>query len=83
MPTRAPRSGGLTPIQQIITGGAGGPLYETPSPEFDVFLPEHHLVVLDADQSRIVLRALDLSGEIMDEIEIAATSLSTATEVAT
>jgi predicted phosphodiesterase len=73
----------VTPIQQIITGGAGGPLYETPSPEFDVFLPEHHLVVLDADQSRIVLRALDLSGEIMDEIEIAATSLSTATEVAT
>ena len=40
-------------------------------------------MVLDADESRIVLRALDLSGEIMDEIEIAATSLSTATEVAT
>jgi 3',5'-cyclic AMP phosphodiesterase CpdA len=73
----------VTAIQQIITGGAGGGLYETPSPEFDVFLPEHHLVVLDADPSRIVLRALDLSGEIMDEIEIAATSLSTATEVAT
>jgi 3',5'-cyclic AMP phosphodiesterase CpdA len=72
-----------TSIQQIITGGAGGALYETPSPEFDLFLPEHHLVVIDADESRIVLRALDLTGEIMDEVGIAATSLPRATEVAT
>jgi 3',5'-cyclic AMP phosphodiesterase CpdA len=73
----------VTSIQQIITGGAGGALYETPSPNFDVFLPEHHLVVLDADGSRIVLRALDLSGAIMDEIEIAPTRSPSATEVAT
>ena len=71
-----------TTIQQVITGGAGGDLYETPG-DYDVYLPEHHVTVLDADASRIVLRALDLSGEIMDEIEIAAASSPSAREVAT
>jgi hypothetical protein len=37
-------------------------------------------VVLDADEKRLVLRALSLSGEVIDEIEIEAKS---ATEVAT
>ena len=69
-----------TAIQQVITGGAGGDLYGTPCPDYDVFLPEHHLVVLDADDRRLVLRALDLSGRVIDEIEIEAKS---ATEVAT
>ena len=69
-----------TAIQQVITGGAGGDLYGEPCPDYDVFCPEHHLVVLDADETRIVLRALDLSGEVLDEIEIEAKS---ATEVAT
>jgi hypothetical protein len=48
-----------------------------------VYLPEHHLTVLDADGSRMILRAIDLSGEIMDEVEIAAASSPSATEVAT
>jgi predicted phosphodiesterase len=69
-----------TTIQQVITGGAGGDLYGEHCPDYDVFRPEHHLVVLDADDNRIVLRALDLSGGVMDEIEIEAKS---ATEVAT
>jgi predicted phosphodiesterase len=67
-------------IQQVITGGAGGDLYGSPCPDYDVFLPEHHVVVLDADDRRLVLRALDLSGDVIDEIEIEAKS---ATEVAT
>ena len=37
-------------------------------------------MVLDADDRRLVLRALDLSGDVIDEIEIEAKS---ATEVAT
>ena len=69
-----------TTIQQVITGGAGGDLYGSPCPDYDVFVPEHHLVVLDADEKRLVLRALSLSGEVIDEIEIEAKS---ATEVAT
>ncbi len=69
-----------TTIQQVITGGAGGDLYGSPCPDYDVFIPEHHLVVLDADEKRLVLRALSLSGEVIDEIEIEAKS---ATEVAT
>ena len=69
-----------TAIQQVVTGGAGGDLYGSPCPDYDVFLPEHHIVVLDADDRRLVLRALDLSGDVIDEIEIEAKS---ATEVAT
>ena len=69
-----------TAIQQVVTGGAGGDLYGSPCPDYDVFLPEHHIVVLDADDRRLVLRALDLSGRVIDEIEIEAKS---ATEVAT
>jgi hypothetical protein len=67
-------------IQQVITGGAGGDIRDLPRPDYDVYIPEHHLVVLDADESRIVLRALALSGRVIDEIEIEAKS---ATEVAT
>ncbi|MGE0135641.1 MAG: metallophosphoesterase [Dehalococcoidia bacterium] len=68
------------PIQQVITGGAGGDLYTDVPPGYDVCRPEHHLIVMDADARRIVLRAVDLTGALIDEIEV---SPSRATEVAT
>lgn len=67
------------PIHQVITGGAGGDLYTTPCPGYDVFRPEHHITVLDADPSIIHLRALGLSGELLDEAEIPSRTASEVT----
>lgn len=60
-----------TVVHQVITGGAGGDLYSSPCPEYDVFHPDYHLVVIDANPETMLLRAIDLAGELIDEVEIA------------
>lgn len=66
-------------IHQVITGGAGGDLYTAPATGYDVFRPAHHITVLDIDPSIIHLRALGLSGELLDEVEIPARAASEVT----
>ncbi len=60
-------------VYQIVTGGAGAPLYTTfdkaPWKEYiDVFAMQHHYVLIEVMGDNVLMRAISISGEILDEL---------------
>jgi hypothetical protein len=65
-------------IYYITAGGGGAPLYsrrlteegQEPNPYSQFFQSIHHFVSVDVDESRLLLHAVDVKGNVFDKLEI-------------
>lgn len=62
-------------LTYIVTGGGGAPLYKvnsTANRYQQVAESKHHYVTLDIDADKIVVGAVDVQGDVFDQVEIPA-----------